>query len=444
MMMMMMVKKVVVVLVVLSCVAVGSEARSIGNQLKANFFALVDLPLSASQAKAMGWSEINPDGQCDSNYGHVYRYGKRLSPAVLFDHLGQVAGIQFAVDTRIYPLYPGSSLKSPPAFPSKHEKHIWVFTAHFSDPSKLCAGATVLPGDSIGDRVWSRKSEAGNGPEHFEPLPLRREDIDTTQGWVASGCMVSGDFAHLTMYGMGQHYWRYCHPHMRSTDFYPWFLLFDQNDDLNMFGVSLSGPLPTWPTPSGKQENDWKKDPVATGDRRKLMYPHANTSELWTYPTNLPQNSLVPFFHFRHAMPLNSLWMNTLNPDKPGGMGSTSTMHIVIRDSSNVTRAACARDADFEPYDYSQKVYGDVGPGKYDLAMAQKAEEELAAGFATPTPECPRCDEPHDFRPALVAITVLWIATLFVLGVVVYKWRLSTPSRGVDNVDYDDYNRFYE
>jgi hypothetical protein len=363
----------------------SESTTSIGDRVQANFFALVDMPLTTTQATQQGWTRIEKDHTaCNQLYGFRYRYKNRLSPTMLFNHIGQVAGIQFAIDTTTGPpLYPGSSLKAFPTGPVfqqssdvPNEQHVYIFTAHFSDPNTLCSAATPLPAGSVGDRVWSRQSEAGNNAQHFYEIPLERTGLVASDGWVASGCMRSGDFNGLTMNGMGQHYWRYAHHAMKSTDFYPWFLLYDQHDRLNMFGASISGPVAKWPTASGQQDNSWKQTKVPVSGAQQYSYPHANTSELWTYPTS----PLVPYFHFANVLPLNSVYMNTLDPTKPGGMFATSTMHIVLRDSSNVTNGACAEGTSREAFDYAGFKPDGEGKGTFSLEQACKEEEALWLG----------------------------------------------------------------
>lgn len=388
-----------------------ASASSIGDRVQANFFALVDMPLNTTSAAEEGWEKVGgDDAPCSALYGHRYRRGGRLSPTMLFDHLGQVAGIQFAVDTSVLPMYPSSSIKAEQWFEEAPGSDVRVLTAHTSDPATLCAGAAALPPGSVGDRVWSRESELGNEAEHFYPLPLRRGDMGPSEGWVASGCMLSGDFPGLSGNGMGQHYWRYAHHAMRSTDFYPWFLLFDQNDELNMFGVSISGPVPRWPTPSGQMDLSWNEDKVAVDPPRMWQYPHAQERELWTYPTS----PLVPFFHFADVLPLNSIYMNTLDADKPCGMFATSTMHVVLKDSSNVTAGACAPGTSREPFNYSQSFAGDA-PGQYDLRKACEAEVWLAGGGAPPHHPADG-DGPDRWAAACAVLSVLLAAALCVAG----------------------------
>ena len=74
-----------------------SDRLSISDRVQANFFAGAGMPLTASAAAAGNWTAVG-DGACHPLYGRRYRVGKRLTPTMLYDHLGQVAGMQLAVD----------------------------------------------------------------------------------------------------------------------------------------------------------------------------------------------------------------------------------------------------------------------------------------------------------------------------------------------------------
>jgi hypothetical protein len=166
---------------------------------------------------------------------------------------------------------------------------------HFRDPASLCQATKGGEGD-VGDRLWARVSEEGNNASHFYPLPLTRDAINPSDGWVAGGCLPSDV---LSGNGMGQHYWRHFHPRMALADGYPWFTLYDQNDELTMFGLAVGGPLYAFPTGSGEQDHTWQKDPQKISGPNKFFYPHASSSELWTYPGQ----PLIPFFHLHSYMP---------------------------------------------------------------------------------------------------------------------------------------------
>ena len=168
---------------------------------------------------------------CRFRYRFSYHGIPRLNPTMLYDHHGQVAGVQFQVNhSSGFPLYPGSGIVSPYYYTkaSSEDPGIWYTTVHFRDPSALCDEHIAESPNTVGDRLWSRISEAGNLPVHFEPLPMKRDDLATGfaqyQGWAAGGCMPSGMGQE---HGMGQHYWRAGASFPKGTvrDSYPFFLV---------------------------------------------------------------------------------------------------------------------------------------------------------------------------------------------------------------------------
>jgi len=277
-----------------------SSTPSIGDQLAVNFFAMQHMPLNLTAAKAQGWQQVGTNASgCNSLYGRRFRKLPRLSPTLLFDSLGQIAGIQFAFNTSAgFPVYPGTGIISPPYFPpssaNSQEAGIWTATVHFSNPAHLCSNTAKLPAGSVGDRLWARIGEGlSNDASDFYALPLTRGAINPQDGWITGGCLPSNSLPGLTNNGMGQHYWRNFQTRMSLSDGYPWFLLFDQNDQLTMFGISIGGPVSKWPTTSGKMDTTWSavKEPISGPNLFK--YPNAESAELWTYPSQ----PLIPFFH---------------------------------------------------------------------------------------------------------------------------------------------------
>jgi hypothetical protein len=178
---------------------------------------------------------------------------------MLYDYMGQVAGIQFGINnTNVsvsvangYPLFPGTNVKSPPYFTNMAEEGIWYVTVHLTDPGTLCANGVKRADDDTGDRLWVRTNEAEtNAPENFDPLPLKRSDMLTgraaTEGWAAGGCMLKDQRS----IGMGQHYWRYSPPMGPVNDAYSFFVAYDHNGDITLMGIQMSSatrmacPLP--------------------------------------------------------------------------------------------------------------------------------------------------------------------------------------------------------
>lgn len=101
------------------------------------------------------------------------------------------------------------------------------------------------------------------------------------------------------------------------------------------------------------------------GGHNTWNYPKAPTSELWTFPKqDYPKQGLLPFFHFPKTIPYNAMYMNTMKKDKPCGTFATSTMHIVLRDPSNVTSDACV------PYDDVPFTYNPDAATTYERLLS--------------------------------------------------------------------------
>ena len=77
----------------------GQEPASLGDRLNANIWTQDPLPLSAASAAEKGWMHLNAsitssgDPMCDAEYGQRYRLGDRLTPTLMFDSKGRLAGI---------------------------------------------------------------------------------------------------------------------------------------------------------------------------------------------------------------------------------------------------------------------------------------------------------------------------------------------------------------
>jgi hypothetical protein len=218
---------------------------------------------------------------------------------------------------------------------------------------------------------------------------------------------------------------------MPLAEGYPWFVLYDQNGDLTQFGISIGGPLSAWPTASGQMDSQWRQGAKYVGGTNVLSYPNAETAELWTYPSQ----PLIPFFHLHSYMPLELLWLNSQNSQVPCGTFSTSTMHIVLRDSSQITPAACQFDtnnplnspgqnAEDIRFSYSKtlNLYGATNePGVWTLRGQCEAEVVAAqrhhakttgGGAASPTPTPGATDESSADR-------IKWVFVGLVVGLAI-------------------------
>ena len=113
----------------------AATATSVGDRVTANFIAQQGMPLTQADAETAGWNVAGTSSECNELYGVRYRRSPRVSPTVLYDSRGQIAGIQWGFNTTNgFPLHPQSSVISPPYFPpssaNSQEEGIWTLTAY--------------------------------------------------------------------------------------------------------------------------------------------------------------------------------------------------------------------------------------------------------------------------------------------------------------------------
>ena len=343
------------------------DAASIGDRLNANFFFQAGMPLTRDEAVAAGWTEVSNSAEagnistsnCNNLFGIRYRKLPALAPTMLFDALGQLAGMQWGVDSRVYPTYPCSSVGPP--FWQETEPNIMSTTVYFSDPEGLCStnGRPKLPSGSVGDRVWVRNSIKGNGPENFYSVPLTRAGADgeklKADDWVAGGCLTSNSFIKTLKQGMGNHYWRHASKTQDVMTVFPYFLLYDQTDRLLMIGFEAIAPTNVFPTSDGKKPRGCPLGaagiacPTSTFRcQTNPLFPfwpngklpiqcgkYAPSVDLWEYPV---QPLILEFFQ-SPMMPGQIVGLES--PDHVCGSYSAVTMHVAFRDANSVTEEAC-------------------------------------------------------------------------------------------------------
>jgi len=285
------------------------------------------MPLTMAEAEANQWTRVGGGtAGCNQLYGFRYRINGRISPTMLYSANGRVAGLQFAVDTKVYPPYPSSNVQSPPWFPDGDDMSVWSITLHFSDPATIC-NANAAPTTGLGDRVWARWSQANNDASSFEVFPTTTAEIfqanTAMAGWRMGGCLLSVPNAPF-LGGMGQHYWKLS-PQDSVPTSYPWFLLFDHENQLNQIGIQVSAVNLKYPTPTGKPTGGWwlagkKQTNPSLYNAGIVTEPAApsptalNASfQVWAYP----EQSLIPNFHLRGQMPENLLWLNAYDSVSP-------------------------------------------------------------------------------------------------------------------------------
>jgi hypothetical protein len=248
--------------------ALTAAVPSLGDRLVAGYAKQWSLPLTVSKATEAGWTAATGDPTaCDVVSGRQFRFGELLTPTLIFDAMGSLAGVQIVVNETTYPSYPQSNWR-----PSG-----WWFTAtgdppelsslalHFKDPAKLCSAEAVdEAGSSIGDRLWLRLTS-----DDFEQLPLIEEEVQAgmpDSGWNLGRCLPSNVFYPGSL-GMGLHYWRHVGRTTASAceDAGPVFLMYEHGVlvgfGILLFGTgraaTVGGVLPSF-SPSGA--------PIAPGD----------------------------------------------------------------------------------------------------------------------------------------------------------------------------------
>ena len=219
---------------------------SLGDRLVAGAQKQWSLPLSVSKATEAGWTAVTGDPTaCDPVSGRRFRFGELLTPTLIFDAMGRLAGVQVVVNETTYPAYPQSNWRptdgwftatgDPPEFSS--------MTIHFKDPAKLCSAEAVdEAGGSIGDRLWLRLPS-----DDFENLPLLEEELQAgmpDSRWNQGGCFPSNVFYPGSL-GMGIHYWRHAIDPTLTSDSAceyngPVFLMYEHGV-LVGFGIILLG-----------------------------------------------------------------------------------------------------------------------------------------------------------------------------------------------------------
>jgi len=305
-----------------------TTVASLGDRVVANFGFEIPMPLTRKDASASGFLLVDTNSStCDPLYGYRYRQGSALSYTMLYNHRGDIAGMQWGFNTTTYPTFPCSNVGS--KYFHQTDDDVVSVTAYFSDPKTLCEGAPPLPPQSVGDRVWVRTSTAGNEAAAFLPLPLHLDDMFSSSNtdWVTQGCLPSGV---VSSAGMGQHYWYHSSKYQKDLmNALPFFLTFDQSGQLLMIGAGILSPSSVWPTPDGKREN-----PTSAAVPGTIP---AGVVELWEYPG---QPMISSFFESPN-MPSQFLNINSADPSKLCGNYAAVSMHVAFRGANNVSKSVC-------------------------------------------------------------------------------------------------------
>lgn len=214
----------------IGCALAGHGRRQAGglkwNQLSIRWPSYHEMPLFLEDAKE--WKELSDD--CQSNGPFVGRRFARMKDGdfdrgliLIFDHLGQVSGVQIA--------FP-KSYQVPKSFQSMFiESGSFLYlTAYFIEPTKMCSNGRKRASIGDGLRIQLTPQNLGK-PLTYMAAPLTEEKTTGT-GWVKGKCF----------YSMGQHYWYKISTDMSSEDFFPVFLLYNKGK-LNGWGWATLGDL---------------------------------------------------------------------------------------------------------------------------------------------------------------------------------------------------------
>lgn len=293
--------------------------ESIGNRLTAHIWKQKGMPWTDVEASEQGWQEVGAG--CHPSYGHQFQRPSVLTPTLMFDNTGHIAGMQFAVDTKTFPLYPGSNLKMGEGVHSTgldHNHGDAALTVFFMDPSKICsANAADHDLGSVGDRLWVQNNQ---NPSGYDIIPSR-EDGAIPDGYIASGCAAAG-FAYPGSPGMGTHYWRMQDDQGNTPceDSGPMFLLYSRGR-LVAFGLTFVGFDNHVPTVDNERPIEVDNHLVMAND------------ELWEFA----RQPLDPFFFSPADNPKCLNNFNRFDSSLPGGTITTGTLHVFLSNPYEIT-----------------------------------------------------------------------------------------------------------
>ena len=80
---------------------------------------------------------------CDAASGRRFRFGERLTPTLVFDNTGRLAGVQIVVDENTYPSYAETNRRPSDGWftATGDPPETSSMTFHFKDPAELCSAS---------------------------------------------------------------------------------------------------------------------------------------------------------------------------------------------------------------------------------------------------------------------------------------------------------------
>jgi len=298
-------------------------SSSLGSILTANIWAQNVMPQSVDEAlKTADWAEVDAAKGCHPKFGRRFQRKGVMTPTLMYDNTGHIAGMQYAINTDEFPLYPDSNLKAGESVVKtglSPDQGDYALTTYFMDPHKICtASFRDHVAGSIGDRLWVANESAPGG---HEVIPLRDDD-GVPDGYVPSGCAESG-FAYEGSPGMGTHWWRMTEPNGMTPckDAGSMFLLYSRGHlvSIGMVFVGFKDRVPT----AGNVR------PVEIADNRLT----APGDEMWEFA----RQDLSPFFFGEHDNPKCLHDFNSFDKSIEGGDTTTGTLHVFFSDPFDIT-----------------------------------------------------------------------------------------------------------
>uniref|UniRef100_A0A7S0ZLZ6 DOMON domain-containing protein n=1 Tax=Noctiluca scintillans TaxID=2966 RepID=A0A7S0ZLZ6_NOCSC len=335
----------------LSCAA----ASSVGDRLAVRYWTQDAMPLDVTSAVQDGWALVGGTASCDTFYGHRYQLDGRLTPTLLFDNTGVLAGMQVLTNTSTFPLYPDTNLKAP--LVQLIEDDLTAMTFYLMDPGKLCSAVAADHTEgSIGDRLWVRTDLTCNTAACFDVISL--EEYDGMLDGLSSYQYAKGGCAP----GMGTHYWGNISADVSCEDTGTLFLMYDRSK-LVAFGIAYNGQDMQVPTMGGVRPDPTSSASISEPSRWEFAHQPQ-------YNFLLDEATVSPCFEN----------VNTFNESLPHGSITSATMHIFLSDPQVITCSASTTDPD--PTEVNSASTTDPDPTEVNSTSSARTTDpsEVSAG----------------------------------------------------------------
>jgi len=242
--------KALVVLVALAlCVAGHPAAAAQWDDLKITYnlnpfatygFNSIERTMDNVKNK-QSWVPLLDNVQCNNKIGEFEFYGipmtdkDDISVVTLYDKNGVIAGLQtWLPKDELLQKDPVYKFDEQKVFnlATLNNKEYYVLTAYFIRPSTICNNGrnpADLDDEGTGKGLWL---QVGKTPSEILEIPYKRDQA-VQQGWTRNSCFYA--MGHHNFYKVQDWDTNHC------TDFFPFFLLFNNSDELIGFGIIAPG-----------------------------------------------------------------------------------------------------------------------------------------------------------------------------------------------------------